>query len=94
MSLTSFRPDCPAAEFNQHSNTVNSAAKSSLGIIFIMRKIINMILMLMVMTMVALMTMTMKTYLTAFNEVDTVVLYVEANKVAAKNALVIKRINR
>ena len=53
-----------------------------------------MILMLMVMTMVALMTMTMKTYLTAFNEVDTVVLYVEANKVAAKNALVIKRINR
>ena len=41
------------------------------------------------MLMVTMMTMvTMETYLTAFDEVDTVVLYVKANKVTAKNALV------
>ena len=46
------------------------------------------------MSTVTMMTMvTMETYLTAFDEVDTVVLYVKANKVTAKNALVVIRMN-
>ena len=48
----------------------------------------------MVMTVMKMLTLVMmETYLTAFDEVDTVVLYVKANKVTAKNALVVIRMN-
>ena len=53
-----------------------------------------LMVMMVIMVMTVMMMVTMETYLTAFDEVDTVVLDVEPNKVAAKNSLVTKRMNR